>query len=150
MVKIQIPRSKTDQSRKGDEVVIAMSWDGTCPVQMLEKYIKTGKIRMDSKLFLFCQITKLGKVEYLRDGGAMSYTTIRGNSRRKLKNLGILPMFLVNTASGHEVLQQQPMQGCQTVWHERCRSDNVKDGYIEDSMDKRLTVTHHLGILNCW
>ena len=32
MVKIQIPRSKTDQLRKGDEVVIARSQDGTCPV----------------------------------------------------------------------------------------------------------------------
>ena len=32
MVKFRIPRSKTDQLCKGDEVVIARSRDGTCSV----------------------------------------------------------------------------------------------------------------------
>ena len=39
MLKIQIPRSKTDQLRKGDEVIIARSLASTCPVQMLERYV---------------------------------------------------------------------------------------------------------------
>ena len=88
MVKIQIPRSKTDQLRKGDEVVIARSQDRTCPVRMLERYITKAKIRMDSELFLFRQITKSQKGEYLRDGGAVSYTTMREQFKKKVKELG--------------------------------------------------------------
>ena len=47
-----------------------------------------AKIRMDSELFLFCQITKSGKGEYLRDGGAVSYTTMRKQFKKEVKELG--------------------------------------------------------------
>ena len=40
---IQVTRSKTDQYRKGDEVVIARSDKVTCPVLNLEKYYVIGK-----------------------------------------------------------------------------------------------------------
>ena len=59
MVKLQIPRSKMDQLRKGDEVVIARSGQDTCPVNMLERYMQMGKIAKGSKLFLLRQITKM-------------------------------------------------------------------------------------------
>lgn len=48
---IQIPRSKTDQLQKGNEVVIARLSEETCPVRMLERYIKVTKIRIDSEFF---------------------------------------------------------------------------------------------------
>ena len=38
MMKIQIPRSKTDQLRQGSEVLIARIRADTCPVTMLEQY----------------------------------------------------------------------------------------------------------------
>ena len=88
MLKIQIPRSKTDQLRKGDEVIIARSLATTCPVRMLERYIRMADIRMDSELFLFRQITKSKKGEFLRNGGAMSYTTMRELFKKKVKELG--------------------------------------------------------------
>ena len=52
MLKIYIPKSKTDQLRKGDEVAIARSSAPTCPVKMLERYIHMAKIdKMDTELF---------------------------------------------------------------------------------------------------
>ena len=58
MVKNRIPRSKTDQLHKGDEVVIARSQDRTCPVRMLERYIMTAKIRMDIFISPIYQVGK--------------------------------------------------------------------------------------------
>ena len=37
---IKIPHSKTDQLRKGDEVIIARSGKATCPVAYLESYLR--------------------------------------------------------------------------------------------------------------
>ena len=39
MATIQIPRSKTDQLRRGAEVIVARSHLPTCPVAMLERYM---------------------------------------------------------------------------------------------------------------
>ena len=45
MLKICIPKSKTDQLRKGVEVVITRFSTPTCPVKMLEHYIHMAKMR---------------------------------------------------------------------------------------------------------
>ena len=78
MLRICIPKSKTDQLRKGDEVVIPRSSTSTCPVKMLERYIHMAGIKdMSTKLFLFGPITKSKKGEYLRAGGSLGYSTVR-------------------------------------------------------------------------
>ena len=52
---IQIPHSKTNQLRQGNEVVIARSSSETCPVAMLETYIQRGDIQMNSGKMTNCQ-----------------------------------------------------------------------------------------------
>ena len=52
-VTVKIPKSKTDQYRQGSEVVIARTGSVTCPVAMLEEYLRRGGIDLDSQLFLF-------------------------------------------------------------------------------------------------
>lgn len=77
MLKICIPKSKTDQMRKGDQVVIARSSTSTCPIKMLERYIHMAKIgNMDTELFLFRPITKSKNCECLRARGALGYSTL--------------------------------------------------------------------------
>ena len=51
---IKIRSSKTDQLRKGDEVVIARVGSDTCPVSMLEKYLSLGLIRIIPQLSQLC------------------------------------------------------------------------------------------------
>lgn len=49
MLKIHIPRSKTDQLGKGDEIGIARSSASTCLVKMMERHIHMAKIdKMDA------------------------------------------------------------------------------------------------------
>ena len=50
---IQIPRSKTDQMRQGNEVIIARTGIDTCPVAMLESYMQRGRVQLCSDLKLF-------------------------------------------------------------------------------------------------
>ena len=45
-VNIKIPKSKTDQLRQGSEVVIARTRSDTCPVAMLEEYIRRSGMKL--------------------------------------------------------------------------------------------------------
>ncbi|XP_060599208.1 uncharacterized protein LOC132752837 [Ruditapes philippinarum] len=56
-VKIMLGSSKTDQLRKGATVVIARTNKFTCPVTALEKYLKMGKINIDSGEYLFRKVS---------------------------------------------------------------------------------------------
>ena len=77
MMKIKIPRSKTDQYRQGDEILIPRSFTSRCPVAMLERYIAKTKIQLDDKEFLFRGIIHTKNGETLRPSGNLSYTTMR-------------------------------------------------------------------------
>ena len=48
MMKVKIPRSKTDQLRHGDEVLIARTSNSTFPVSMMERYIRMAGIDQHS------------------------------------------------------------------------------------------------------
>ena len=149
LVKLNIPRSKTDQLRKGNEVIIARSGHDTCPVGMLEKYMQMGRIQKDSKLFLFRQITKAKKGEYLRDYGVISYTTLREQFKAKVKFLGYqADQFGIHSlrAGGASTAANAEVPDRLFKRHGRWRSENAKDGYIEDSLEKRLSVNQRLGL----
>ena len=53
MAKIHIRQSKTDQLRRGDEVLLARTGNLTCPVAMLERYMDKADMDKRSSLFLF-------------------------------------------------------------------------------------------------
>ena len=86
-VTIRIPRSKTDQYRQGDEVVIARTNSDTCPVAMLEEYIRRAEIDLKSQLFLFRLITG-PRSEKLRKSGRLTYSRLRELLKAKLEELG--------------------------------------------------------------
>ena len=88
MFKIHIVRSKTDQLRQGDEVLVARTNNNTCPVEMLERH--TGMSPEDQwSLFRLIQSTKKG--ECLRDAGKISYSCLRDLFSKKLTDLGFPP-----------------------------------------------------------
>ena len=98
---------------------------------------------MDSELFLFQQITKPKKGEFLRNGGAVSYTTIRKLFKKKVKELGYpADVFGLQSlrAGGASVAANAGVSDRLFKRHGRWRSDNAKDGYVEDSLDNRLSV----------
>ena len=150
MLKIRILKSKTDQLRKGDEVVIARTSASTCSVKMLERYIHMAKIEeMDTKLFLFRPIFKSKKGECLRAGGSLGYSTLRELFKKKMSDLGYpsgkLRIHSLQ-AGGATAAANAGVSDRLFKRHGRCRSENAKDGYVEDTLQKRLSVYRQMGL----
>lgn len=57
-LKLRIRKSKTDQYRQGDEVVLVESGSPTCPVSMLKRYMALGEVDRPSEAALFRPITR--------------------------------------------------------------------------------------------
>ena len=149
MVKISLPRSKTDQFRQGHEVLIARTSTPTCPVAMLERYMATAGIASASDLFLFRGICKTKDGEKLRTSGCLSYTTVRELFRKKLVNLGHSPDgFGLHSlrAGGASAAAQAGVPDRLFKQHGRWSSETAKDGYVEDSTENRLSVSKNIGI----
>jgi len=146
---IRIPHSKSDQLRNGDEVVIARTRSDTCTVAMLEKYLgRVGIINLSSESMLFRGIVN-GKVEKLRDSGGLSYTRLSELLKEKLQQLG----FPVGEYSLHSLRSGGATTAAEAgipdrvfKRHGRWKSDKAKDGYVQDSLEKRLTVSQSLGL----
>ena len=77
MISLHIAQSKTDQLCKGDEVLIARTKSETCPVAMLEYYLKRTGMALDDQRFLFRPIQKTKKGESLRPAGSICYSCLR-------------------------------------------------------------------------
>ena len=52
-IKLVIRKSKTDQYRQGNEVLVARTGNSTCPVKMMEVYLRLAEadLRCDEMLF---------------------------------------------------------------------------------------------------
>ena len=136
MVRILLPRSKTDQLRQGQEVLVARTNTATCPVAMLERYMAAAEITPGSESFLFRGIYKTAGREKLRATGPLSYTTVRELFRRKLADLGHSPDgFGLHSlrAGGASAAAQAGAPDCLFKQHGRWSSEAAKDGYVEDS-----------------
>ena len=147
-VTIKVPKSKTDQLRQGSEVVIARTGSDTCPVAMLEIYLKRCNIDLSSELFLFHPIAG-SKAEKLQDTGRLTYTRLRELLKEKLDELGYSSAdFGVHSlkARGATAAAGSGMPDRLFKKHGLWRSGTAKDGYIEDSMEQHLWVTEQIGL----
>ena len=149
MAKISIPFSKTDQYRQGNEVLIARTHSETCPVSMLERYMSRTESNPTSELFLFRGIMKTKEGERLRPSGSLSYSTMRDLFHKKLVDLGHSPAgFGLHSfrAGGASAAAKAGIPDRLFKQHGRWKSDTAKDGYVEDSVENRLSVTRNIGI----
>ena len=66
MIKIKILKSKTDQLRQSDELLIARTGNHTCLVAMLERYMLRTDMSLNDQRFLFrpTQRTKHGEAAW--------------------------------------------------------------------------------------
>ena len=146
---IRIRHSKTDQLRKGDELVISRSTANTCPVRMLERYMSKGGIQLSDSRPLFRGITKTKTGEKLRTSGGLSYSRWRELLREKLSQLGYQPdKFGIHSlrAGGATAAANAGVLDRLFKRHGRWKSEGAKDSYVEDSLDTRLEVTRCLGL----
>ena len=146
---ISIPKSKTDQLRKGDEVIVAKTSSKLCPVSILQKCMAYARIRPEDTCLIFWPVVKTKHGEKLRESGSLSYTRLRKCFKEKLESLG----FLAESYGLHSL-----MVGGATAAanggvpdrlfkrHGRWKSDFAKDGYVKDSLHARLSVSSNLGL----
>ena len=102
-----------------------------------------------SEQFLFRGITKSRAGENLRPSGGLSYTTLRELFKRKLVDLGYpSEEFGLHSlhAGGASTAANAGVPDCLFKKHGRWKSENAKDGYIEDSLDSRLSVSRQMGL----
>lgn len=150
---IFIETSKTDIYREGKSCLIAKTGLITCPVTVLEKYLKCVNLYEDdsSEDFIFRSVLYLkSRNEYnLKGSKPLSYTRTREVLLEMLKDLG-----LDKTKFGLHSLRSG---GCTAAAnfgipdrlfkrHGRWRSEKAKDGYVKDSIENLLSVSRSLGV----
>ena len=143
---IKISHSKNDQLRRGDEVIIARSDRATCPVAYLESYLRRTGTSLQEQRFVFRPICNSKKGEHLRDAGNISYSCLWEHFKKKVSKLGYdhtefgLHSLRAGAAANAGVLDRLFKR------HGRWKSKSAKDGYVDDSVERRLSVTRQLGL----
>ena len=149
MMKLKIPRSKTDQYRQGDEILRARSFAPRCPVAMLERYMVKAKIQLEDQDFLFRGIINTTNGERLRLSGKVSYTTMRELFKKKSTELGHpAEEFGLHSlrAGGATAAAKAGVPDRVFKRHGRWKSEIANDGYVEDSVESRLAVSRKIGL----
>ena len=116
---------------------------------MLEKYLSLGGIKLSDSQLLYRGITKTRSGEKLRSSGGFTYARMRELLRGKLVQLGYSPdSFGIHSlrAGGATAAANAGVPDRVFKRHGRWKTDGAKDGYIEDSVGKRLEVSKQLGL----
>ena len=147
---IHVHKSKNDQLRKGNEVVISELSSPACPVKLLRKYLDKFQIPPDSRDLIFKPISR-GKssCKLVSPDKPISYSSIRDGFRRDLKNIGVDPSkFGLHslrsggaTSAANNVVNDRVFQR-----HGRWKSAEAKNIYVDDSIEQRLSVSKFLGL----
>lgn len=147
---LTIRKSKTDQYRKGNEVVIDRSNKVTCPVHNLERYMRLASINSDhSTHYLFRPIVHAqtgGKL--ITQNKPLSYTRARESIIGRLQEFMNGADISLHSFRSGGATKAANARVPDRHWkrHGRWKSESAKDGYAEDSLESRLLVSRALGI----
>lgn len=148
-VVLKIRRSKTDQYRDGNTVLISKGETEACPFSMLQRYISLASIDLSSDHFLFKPIYRSKSVcKLIFKNKPLSYTSTRENILKLLSlvgghlNLGLHSL----RSGGATTVANTEVKDRNWKRHGRWKSDSSKDGYVVDSVQSRLEVSKHLGL----
>lgn len=147
---IFIEKSKTDQLREGNSVLIARTNSDTCPVHMLKSYLLQANIANNSQEFIFRSVTfcKGTHTYILRGSSPLSYTRAR---ELLLDTLGLgldKSKFGLHSlrAGGATAAANAGINDRLFKKHGRWASDTAKDGYVCENINEKLLVTQNLGM----
>ena len=146
MLKLFIQSSKTDQYRDGAWIVVASSGKATCPVAMMYRYLERAGLSCDSPLF--CQLSKT-KDGYKPRSKGLSYSRLRELVLEAFKDI-VPDISAIGTHSlrsgGATAAANAGVPDRLFKRHGRWASESAKDGYVQDSLSSRLSVSKALGI----
>ena len=151
-VEVKLSKSKTDTYRKGSSVIIARTGNILCPVTWLNRYIETAKFTFGSDEFLFTSVQfcrKLGIYKISNRYSPLSYTRAREILLDALSDIGLdktkyclhsLRSGGVSAAANNQVSDRLLRV------HGRWATNSSKDGYIEENLQNRLSVSRNLNL----
>ena len=148
-MKLVIRKSKTDQYRQGNEVLVARTGNSTCPVKMMEVYLRLAEADLRSDEMLFRPIVATKRGARLRSSGKMSYTRTRELVLGALSDIGLdKSQFGVHSlrAGGATAAASAGIPDRAFKKHGRWKSERAKDGYVKDTESYRLSVTRDIGL----
>ena len=147
---IQVHKSKNDQLRKGNEVVISELSSPACPVSLLKRYLDKLQIPPNSRDLIFKPISKgKGFCKLVSPDKPSSYSCIRDGFWRDLKSTGVYPSkFGLHSfrSGGATSAANNGVNNCIFQRHGRWKSAEAKNAYVNDSIEQRLTVSKFLGL----
>jgi integrase len=149
-LEIFLPTAKNDQLRQGQTVFIARTGKTTCPVVMLEKYLKVAGVSEETEQFIFRNVQHFqGRIKLATADNCMKYSRVNELVKEKFKAIGLdcalyklhsLRAGGASAAANHNVPDRAfQRQG-------RWRTTGVKDSYVTDSLPNLLSVSQNLGI----
>lgn len=145
LVQIFIPKSKTDIFRLGHKLLIARTGKETC----LENHIRISKIA-NKEEFLF-RALQYKKGKHLRStcNKHISYSRVRELFRTSLDKIGLdKSKFGLHSLRSGGATSAANYSVADRLFktHGRWRSENAKDGYVQDDVRTKLSVSLNLGI----
>ena len=108
-----------------------------------------GEVDHSSQAKLFRGIVHANSGECLRKDGGLSYTRLRELLLEKLSQLGFDPaLFGMHSlrAGGATAAANAGVEERLFKRHGHWKSESAKDGYVKDSLKRRLKVSKGLGI----
>ena len=151
-VAIKVDRSKTDQLRKGNEVVISRtSSQDACPVSIFKRYVsELERFPVEPSHYVFKPLTKskLGH-KFVSTNKPISYSTVREYFKSSFKDIvPDIAAFSTHSlrAGGASAAANAGVADRLFQRHGRWKSVSAKNGYIDDNLESRLLVSQRLGI----
>ena len=147
-----IESGKTDKYREGKTVLVARTKTPLDPVIHLLKYLEMAEIPSNSDDYIFRGLRydkRLQKVVLRKHPNRVSYTTIKDILKGLLSDIGLDPRRYGThslRAGGATAAANNSVPERLFKKHGRWRSDDSKDRYIRESIEKRLKVTLNLGL----
>lgn len=149
-MEISILKSKTDQLRQGEILVIAKTEGDLCPVNLLQLYLSKAGIPDNSTEYVFRPISSSKKQKKLVSSDRhISYSTYRESFKASFK--GIVPDISKysthSTRSGEATIAANSgVKERVFQRHGRWKTKTAKDLYVKDSVYSRLNVSKSLGL----
>ena len=144
---INLPKSKTDQTREGNIIYLAELGTKYCPVINTAIYIHTLKLKEGD--YLICKLAKskaghnpIGK--HQMSGSHMRKVFQQHISTYLPHTTNITPHSL--RAGGASAAAENGVPDRQISKHGRWKSENARNGYILDTVQNRLEISKKLGL----
>ena len=150
-LKIFLPRSKSDQHRQGNEVLIAKTGTKFCPVGHVKKFLQEAKLDIhdNPEAYLIPKLHKTKRAHNASKTKGVSYTTIREHFSKNMdtvrkidENFGLHSLRSGGASSAAQHGVSDRLISKQGRW----ASEKARNGYIKDDKKTRLSVSRSLGL----